>query len=198
MTQDQMRDRIRTTLMVARLDFLMEDAKLRTRFIYCASSKKDKYLKARQELGLEPEEPLDPEKARYLVCYYRSTGEETEEGLEKAADSELRKFVLRFGGDQAKADEALQKMGLDRESFKVLTKQDCYYCGKSPSQLLKHNTANGGYIYNGIDRVDNTKGYIFTNCVSCCKECNIKKSSITINMAKKMLAFVGELEKDYE
>ena len=53
----------------------------------------------------------------------RQAGEETEEGLEKAADSELRKFVLRFGGDQAKADEALQKMGLDRESFKERQKR---------------------------------------------------------------------------
>lgn len=53
----------------------------------------------------------------------RQAGENANEGLEKAADSELRKFVLRFGGDQAKADEALQKMGLDRNSFKERQKR---------------------------------------------------------------------------
>lgn len=53
----------------------------------------------------------------------RQAGEKAEEGLEKAADSELRKFVLKFGGDQAKADEALQKMGMERRSFKERQKR---------------------------------------------------------------------------
>jgi len=53
----------------------------------------------------------------------RQAGANTEEGLEKAADSELRKFILRFGGDQAKADEALQKIGMDRKSFKERQKR---------------------------------------------------------------------------
>ncbi len=55
------------------------------------------------------------------LLYYeakKKLGEEADETLEKLTDSDLRKFVLNYGGDQAKADEALKKMGMDRESFK--------------------------------------------------------------------------------
>jgi len=48
----------------------------------------------------------------------RQAGKNIDEGLEKAAEKELRKFVLAYGGDQAKADEALKQMGTDRKSYK--------------------------------------------------------------------------------
>ena len=45
-------------------------------------------------------------------------GEQIDEALEKAADAELRRFVLSFGGDEAKADEKLKQIGMDRKSFR--------------------------------------------------------------------------------
>lgn len=48
----------------------------------------------------------------------RELGANIEETLEKLAEKELRKFVLRYGADEAKADEVLEEMGMDRESFK--------------------------------------------------------------------------------
>ena len=48
----------------------------------------------------------------------RQAGKNVEEGLEKAAEGELRKFMLDYGGDQARADDALKQMGMDRNSFK--------------------------------------------------------------------------------
>lgn len=33
---------------------------------------------------------------------------------------------------------------------------------------------------NGIDRVNNDLGYINNNVVSCCKTCNLAKSSLTL------------------
>ena len=47
----------------------------------------------------------------------RQAGDNVEEGLEKAAKNEYRKFVLNFGGDQAKADEELRKRQMDQKSF---------------------------------------------------------------------------------
>jgi parvulin-like peptidyl-prolyl isomerase len=41
-----------------------------------------------------------------------------DEALEKAAEKEVRKFFMEFGGDEAKAEEKLQKMGMDRQKFK--------------------------------------------------------------------------------
>lgn len=46
-----------------------------------------------------------------------------DEALDRAAENELRKFVLSFGGNQAKADEELKKRGMDRESFKKRQKR---------------------------------------------------------------------------
>ncbi len=48
----------------------------------------------------------------------RQAGQNIDEGLEKAAEREWRRFVLDFGGDEAKADEALKQRGVDRKSFK--------------------------------------------------------------------------------
>jgi len=48
----------------------------------------------------------------------REIGDGANEGLGKLAEKELRKFVLRYGGDEAKADEVLAEQGLDREGFK--------------------------------------------------------------------------------
>ncbi len=69
---------------------------------------------------------------------------------------------------------------LTREEFAVLTKQDCWYCGVEPAQIRR----NGGgklptlsfYLYNGIDRVDNSVGYTLANCIPCCGACNRMKN----------------------
>jgi len=75
---ESMRDWIRGTLLGARVDYLQIEVKSRSKFVSCISTDRDKYLKAMGELGLEPEEPLNPDKAGYLVCYVIPTEEETE------------------------------------------------------------------------------------------------------------------------
>lgn len=54
---------------------------------------------------------------------------------------------------------------LDAEYFRGLTKQNCYYTGLPPSSVIKE--VGGDYIYNGIDRLDSSKGYTVDNCVPC-------------------------------
>lgn len=49
--------------------------------------------------------------------------------------------------------------------FKLLTNSSCVYCGAEPNP------------YNGIDRVDNKRGYEFGNCVPCCTLCNKMKQN---------------------
>ena len=73
--------------------------------------------------------------------------------------------------------------------FKNITSSNCFYCGKEPSQFKKSRLAF--YQYNGIDRVDNTKGYTIENTVPACQECNSLKAGTTIEIAKKMLKFLG-------
>ncbi len=48
----------------------------------------------------------------------REVGKNATEALDTMAEKELRKYVLKYGGDEAKADEALRAMGMDRKKFK--------------------------------------------------------------------------------
>ena len=69
---------------------------------------------------------------------------------------------------------------LSFNQFKVLTKNNCYYCGKEPSQKMWVTRHRGRpYLYNGVDRKDNKIGYCFENCVSCCSHCNWIKHTMT-------------------
>jgi hypothetical protein len=70
----------------------------------------------------------------------------------------------------------------------------CYYCKKLPSMVDRSNKDKvEGYsifIHNGIDRVDNSRGYSTDNCVSCCKKCNNLKQGVTVNIARKIVQFM--------
>lgn len=67
------------------------------------------------------------------------------------------------------------------DQFKELTKQNCYYCNQEPIQKRKTTKYQVDYIYNGIDRKDNTVGYNIDNCVTCCQICNTAKSDLTLD-----------------
>lgn len=66
---------------------------------------------------------------------------------------------------------------LNFDEFKKLVLSNCYYCGDEPSNIYFKNYYDAPY--NGIDRIDNTIGYIPSNVVPCCKTCNIAKNNKT-------------------
>lgn len=76
--------------------------------------------------------------------------------------------------------------------FKKLTKENCNYCGNPPYQKVSSNcksyTKEGKihstYIYNGLDRIDNNKGYEFGNVVACCGICNRAKDIMSLDEFK--------------
>ena len=52
----------------------------------------------------------------------------------------------------------------------------CVYCGGAPSNTLRLPSAeHEDFPYNGIDRVDSSKGYTPANTVPCCSHCNTAK-----------------------
>lgn len=61
------------------------------------------------------------------------------------------------------------------DQFCDITAKVCYYCGDAPTDI--HKSRKQWHVSNGIDRVDNTKGYTLDNCVPCCKLCNFMKHS---------------------
>ena len=70
------------------------------------------------------------------------------------------------------------------EQIKGLQQQPCHYCGGLPANVscrVEINNTNGEYVYNGIDRVDNKKGYEISNCVTCCFVCNRARRNMTLS-----------------
>lgn len=64
------------------------------------------------------------------------------------------------------------KWELTEDQTKTLFQGNCYYCGVPPQQICNFKGSNGKYTYNGIDRINNLKGYTLKNVVSCCRMCN--------------------------
>ena len=69
---------------------------------------------------------------------------------------------------------------LTKEEFRSLTKSPCVYCG-SPAITVKSvkKATNGTYLYNGVDRKDNSLGYTVANTQPCCGICNQAKHTLT-------------------
>jgi len=74
---------------------------------------------------------------------------------------------------------------LTDEYIEKLMIQDCHYCGRKPMSISKGR--NGSFTYNGIDRVDNNKGYTEDNVVPCCIICNESKRSKSVDIFLDMV-----------
>lgn len=66
--------------------------------------------------------------------------------------------------------KSAQKRGIDftlpKTIFNELILKPCFYC----SYIKKDEV-------NGIDRIDNNKGYVEDNCIACCQFCNLAKGT---------------------
>jgi hypothetical protein len=80
------------------------------------------------------------------------------------------------------ARERNHEFELTKEEFRKLTSSNCYFCGIEPKQRtgrINYLPTHGEYIYNGVDRKDNFRGYVFDNCLPCCKICNYAKHKLS-------------------
>ena len=75
---------------------------------------------------------------------------------------------INFSNYIRNADIKNLEFSLTYENYISIVEKECYYCG------VKQEKG-----FNGIDRLDQTKGYVFENCVSSCKMCNYMKGSLS-------------------
>lgn len=69
---------------------------------------------------------------------------------------------------------------LTGDQFDEITSKDCTYCGCPPSMVKRNPYRNSSeWIYNGIDRVDSSVGYVPENVVPCCEICNKAKRDLS-------------------
>lgn len=79
------------------------------------------------------------------------------------------------------------------DEFDTLTSSECFYCHRLPSTSRTPRRLNGSFTYNGIDRLDNQRGYQSSNVVACCKICNRAKSDMTYEEFTNWLHDVSEV-----
>ncbi len=64
-------------------------------------------------------------------------------------------------GFQKRAYDSRILLAINYEQFKAFVINPCYYCGFHTTMKV-----------NGLDRINNHKGYILSNVISCCRICN--------------------------
>lgn len=103
-------------------------------------------------------------------------------GNESVINDLIYKYKLRSKKENIEWD-------LTKEQCLILFKDKCHYCGCEPHRIKR--VWSSSFIFNGIDRVDNDKGYTSKNVVSCCTRCNYMKSDLTkeefLNHVKKIM-----------
>lgn len=74
------------------------------------------------------------------------------------------------------------EFSLEFEQFDELTGQNCTYCGIEPRQIWPPPCMPQKIpcVYNGIDRVNNSKGYTSDNVCPCCSICNKAKRAMSV------------------
>lgn len=93
--------------------------------------------------------------------------------------------------------ESAEKRGyefkLSTNQFYHIINSNCAYCGNEPREY------SDGSIRNGIDRVDNEKGYEHTNVIACCSTCNMMKGTLSFaefrNHCEKIMNKTDEISE---
>lgn len=108
-------------------------------------------------------------------------------------ESEFRCLYRDYRSNSEKKNRTFN---LSLEEFRSLASGNCFYCGVEPFNSTNHSErSNGKFIYNGIDRVDNEKGYEKDNVVSCCKICNHAKHTLS---QKEFMEYLYRITRKYK
>ena len=93
-------------------------------------------------------------------------------------------FKALYSGYRIRAANKGLDFALSEAEFRDLTQQNCFFCKATPRAVFTNGqgldpNAYTAYVYNGIDRWDNSLGYVAGNCVPCCKVCNYAKAGLS-------------------
>lgn len=122
----------------------------------------------------------------------------------KKGESGKRLMYLQYRNNAKKMDRSFT---LTMEQFTTITQNSCKYCGAKPEQICKPPLNNGrtqdgiewaAYKHNGIDRIDNDRGYEYDNCVACCGKCNLMKRSMSVDEFLKHTEKIHNHKKEVE
>ena len=114
--------------------------------------------------------------------------------IKNAKDIFLKRIYMDYS-NKAKIRNYIFDLSL--EKFTELIFQNCYYCGIEPMNIRKKKYVNREeiLIINGIDRMDNTKGYTLENSATCCSICNQAKHTLTKESFLQWINRVSSFQK---
>ncbi len=101
---------------------------------------------------------------------------------------EVAGFNVVYCRYKAAARNRKVKWELSKDEFRGLVESNCYYTGLPPSTICK--VSEGSYIYNGVDRLDSSKGYFMDNCVPCITRVNIMKMNLPYSEFIELCALI--------
>jgi hypothetical protein len=105
-------------------------------------------------------------------------------------------FNNLFGRYIKSARERGVGFDLDRETFRALTKQDCFYCGVTPSQIIVGRKGSPvPYLYNGVDRPSSELPYQADNAIPCCGPCNWMKGDTPFDEFMRRIKVIAERQR---
>lgn len=107
----------------------------------------------------------------------------------RKADSAVRHLFSRY---RCQARTARRSFKISFEKFKTLTSAPCFYTGRVPEQIVK--MVGSQHEYNGLDRLNNRKGYTLQNSVPCCGVINKMKGTLD---AKTFILLCKEVAKHH-
>lgn len=107
----------------------------------------------------------DLSRKRSLSCGCKHGNRKYDRQISSAADI----FRTNYKDSDMRVDE-----------FVEMSQKNCFYCDSSPSNKYTGQCGDE-FIYNGLDRIDSSLPHIKSNCVPCCRTCNIMKSDLSVS-----------------
>lgn len=118
----------------------------------------------------------------------------------KKADREEAMLRVEYSAIKKRNKSKGFKEVLTFSEFSKIVHKPCYYCGKAYSKEIKddshtrthnkHQVSSQVLHISGIDRLDSSQGYIYSNCVPCCSVCNTAKLEMDVKDFKEWIILV--------
>jgi len=118
--------------------------------------------------------------------YNKQYAKINKEKLKKYYDERNKTLKGRFSILKSASKKRNKELAITFDQYSEEVIKPCFYC----QDYFRKNEVGTGC---GLDRVDNTKGYLIDNIVSCCAHCNYLKGEIysqsqTIAMVNALIA----------
>lgn len=125
-------------------------------------------------------------KSCYNKDWWSKNPEKRKDYAQNRNPRDIYKIEYRFTHAKSTAKQRKKCWDLNLEQYSNFLKKKCYYCNKS---LLNESGI-------GLDRIDNSKGYVFDNVLPCCGSCNqIRGDHLTVPEMKLIMKVLIKFRK---